>query len=145
MSVVDNIIHLFAPLTANCSEFKEGWQAAAVRQSSGVGGCWQGEWVSAATGHRGPLRCVVDPIAPHQWRMAFRAEYGKIFRACYSTEFTVHQGQEAERWTFSGGSDLGILAGGAYEYQGWATLQELICSYKSSKDHGEFRLRKIRT
>ena len=143
MSVFDNIIHLFAPLTANCSAFRDGWENASRRQANDVGGCWQGEWVSAATGHHGPLRCVVDPIRTDRWRMAFRAEYGKVFRACYSTEFTVRQ--EGERWTFSGGSDLGVLAGGAYDYQGWATLEELICSYKSSKDHGEFRLRKIRT
>jgi hypothetical protein len=142
MSVFDNIIHLFAPLTANCSEFRQGWEKASQRTAGDAGGCWQGEWISAATGHHGPLRCVVDPLTAQQWRMAFRAEYGKVFRACYSTEFTVRE--ESGRWTFSGGSNLGVLAGGAYDYQGWATLEELICSYKSSKDHGEFRLRKIR-
>lgn len=141
MSVLDNLIHLFAPLTANCSEFKDKWDKASQKPAGGVGGCWQGEWISAASGHRGPLRCVVDQIAEDQWRMSFRAEYGKVFRACYATDFQVTQ-QEG-RWTFSGGSNLGVLAGGAYEYQGSATADALTCSYKSAKDHGEFRLRKL--
>ena len=64
-----------------------------------------------------------------------------MFRACYSTEFNVTE--EDGRWTFSGASNLGALAGGAYEYRGWATLDSLSCSYKSARDHGEFRLRKL--
>lgn len=141
MSVLDNLIHLFAPLTANCSDFKGLWSKASEKQEPGIGGCWQGEWVSAVSGHRGPLRCVVAPISARQWRMAFRAEYAKVFRACYATEFIVTE--EEGRWTFSGGSDLGALAGGAYEYRGSATADALTCSYKSAKDHGEFRLRKL--
>ena len=49
-------------------------------------------------------------VSPALWHMAFRAEYSKIFRACYATDFTV--AQEDGRWTFTGGSDLGALAGG---------------------------------
>ncbi|MDQ3486646.1 MAG: hypothetical protein M3468_02815 [Acidobacteriota bacterium] len=141
MSVLDNLIHLFAPLTANCRDFKDQWAQASGKAEAGIGGRWQGEWISRVSAHRGPLRCVVDPITPRQWRMAFRAEYGRVFRACYATEFNVTE--EDGRWTFSGGSDLGALAGGAYEYRGTATADALTCSYKSAKDHGEFRLRKI--
>ena len=141
MSVLDNIIHLFAPLTANCSDFKTQWEKASNHKAGGVAGCWLGEWVSAVTGHRGPLRCVVDPTASNHWRMSFRAEYAKVFRACYSTEFNVTEADG--RWTFSGGSNLGALAGGTYEYRGSATVEALTCSYKSAKDHGEFRLRKL--
>ena len=141
MSVFDNLLHLFAPLTANCSDFKEQWAQAANPVAGSVAGRWQGEWISSVSGHRGPLRCVVDPVDPQRWRMAFRAEYGKIFRACYATEFTVVD--EGGRWTFSGGSNLGALAGGTYEYRGAATAEALTCSYKSARDHGEFRLRKL--
>ena len=141
MSVLDNLIHMLAPLTANCSDFKDQWEKASGRPSGDVGGCWDGEWISAATGHRGRLRCVVDPVSAELWRMSFRGEYSKVFRACYATEFKVVP--EAGRWTFSGGSNLGALAGGAYEYRGSATLDALTCSYKSARDHGEFRLRRI--
>ncbi|MBA3641959.1 MAG: hypothetical protein M3541_16160 [Acidobacteriota bacterium] len=142
MSVLDNLIHMLAPLTANCSDFKEQWAKASQRQSGDVGGCWEGEWISAATGHRGRLRCVVDAVSAELWRLSFRGEYAKVFRACYPTDFNVVQ-EEDGRWTFSGGSNLGALAGGAYEYRGTATLEALTCSYKSARDHGEFRLRKL--
>ena len=143
MGVLDNLIHLFAPLTANCRDFNARWERAGRGQRDAVGGRWEGEWISAATGHRGGLRCVLDPAAPDRWRMAFRAEYSKVFRACYATEFKVSQ--EEGRWSFSGGSNLGALAGGAYEYRGTATNDALTCSYKSARDHGEFRLRRLRT
>lgn len=144
MSIIDNVIHLFAPLAANCRDFSGKWEAAAVLGQEGVTGCWDGEWVSEASGHRGRLRCVLTPVAPSLWRMYFRAEYAKVFRACYSTDFSVAE-PEPGRWTFKGGSDLGALAGGSYEYAGYATLTELICSYRSAKDHGEFRLRRATT
>ena len=140
MPIVDNIIHLFAPLTANCRTFQERWDAAIGLGPEGISGCWEGEWISAASGHRGRLFCVLIPVAPALWRMYFRAEYAKVFRACYSTDFSVTH--ETDRWTFSGGSDLGVLAGGAYEYNGHATLLELISSYRSARDHGEFRLKR---
>lgn len=142
MSLVDNLIHLLAPLTANCTNFQQHWESATLRGREGIGGCWEGEWVSAASGHHGRLRAVVDPMAPSLWRMHFRAEYAAIFRACYSTDFTVTQ--DGTRWRFSGGSDLGRLAGGAYEYEGSATLDEMACSYKSARDHGRFTLARYR-
>jgi hypothetical protein len=138
MGHVDNFIHLFAPLTANCRDFQARWDQALPLGGDGISGCWAGEWISTATGHRGGLRCVINPVAPALWQVHFRGEYSRIFRACYATQFTVVQ--EPGRWTFSGGSDLGLLAGGAYTYSGHATLTELTCSYKSARDHGEFRL-----
>jgi hypothetical protein len=138
MGLVDNVIHLFAPLTANCRDFRDRWDQAVHHGTDGIGGCWEGEWISAATGHRGRLRCVIDPVAPALWKMHFRGEYAKVFRACYSTDFNVTM--DSGRWTFSGGSDLGALAGGRYTYTGYATLQGFVCEYRSVGDHGEFRL-----
>ena len=143
MSGLDNLIHLLAPLTANCRGFQERWEQALPLDASGISGCWDGEWISAVSGHRGRLRCVIDPVAPALWRMHFRGDYAKVFRACYSTDFNV--AQEEGRWTFRGAADLGVLAGGAYEYAGSATLDAFTCSYKSASDHGEFRLRRFRT
>jgi hypothetical protein len=138
MSLVDNIIHLFAPLTANCSDFQRRWDAANARGPEGISGCWEGEWLSAVSGHRGRLRCVVQAATPERWRMSFRGEYAAIFRACYSTDFAARI--DGDRWTFNGGSDLGRLAGGAYECTGHATLETMQCTYRSSRDHGTFRL-----
>jgi hypothetical protein len=83
---------------------------------------------------------VISPVAPALWKMHFRGEYSKLLRACYSTDFNVVQ--QPDGWTFSGGSDLGVLAGGSYRYVGHATLTELICRYESARDHGEFKLRR---
>ena len=104
MGVVDNLIHLFAPLTANCRDFNGLWASARPVPGS-VAGPWEGEWISSATGHRGRLRCVVQPGSATAWTMWFRGEYAGVFRACYRTEFRA--AQEGERWTFSGGSNLG--------------------------------------
>jgi hypothetical protein len=141
MGFLDNAVHMLAPLTANCRDFEDRWNGAAALGPEGVSGRWEGEWVSAVTGHHGRLRCVVNPVAPALWRMYFRGEYSRFFRACYGTDFTVVKGPD--RWTFSGASDLGVLAGGAYAYEGHATLGALICSYRSARDHGEFRLTRV--
>lgn len=140
MGFVDNVVHLMAPLTANCRGFQQRWDAATALGPDGISGGWTGEWISAVSGHRGGLRCVIDPVAPALWRMHFKGEYSRVFRACYSTDFTVVQ--EAGRWTFSGSTDLGALAGGKYTYDGHATLKELICSYRSARDRGEFRMKR---
>ena len=137
----DTILHLLAPLTANCRNFNDRWEAAAGLDASGASGRWEGEWVSDKTGHRGPLRCVVSVVSPGSWHLAFRASYGGVFRACYATDFTV--AHESGRWSFRGRQDLGTLASGVYEYTGHATLNEMVCRYTSAKDFGEFRLVRV--
>jgi len=139
MGALENFVHLFAPLTANCRDFRAKWEESKGLSPQGVSGCWTGEWISAATGHHGRLLCVVSPLSDASWRMYFRAEYAGVFRACYCTDVSVEKTEDG--WTFSGVSDLGLLAGGEYTYSGRATPELLMCSYKSSKDHGEFKLR----
>lgn len=138
--MLDGLLHKLAPLTANCRDFNKKWEEAAALDATGASGRWEGEWVSAATGHRGPLHCVVSVLSPGLWRMVFRASYSGFFRACYATDFTV--GQEDGAWMFTGRQDLGTLAGGLYEYEGRATIEAMTCRYKSAKDHGEFRLKR---
>ena len=133
-------MHLFAPLSANCRDFRARWESAAGLDAQGVSGRWSGEWISEASGHRGPLQAALSVVSPALWHMAFRATYSKIFRACYATDFAVVQ--EEGRWSFTGRQDLGALAGGEYEYGGYATVAEMVCRYKSTSDHGEFRLRR---
>ena len=138
--MLQEFIHLFAPLTANCKDFKQRWDSVAGLDPGGIGGRWEGEWASDATGHRGPLHCVLSVVAPELWHVTFRASYSRLLRACYTTDFNV--AQHDGRWTFSGGSDLGAIAGGRYDYAGTATLIEMICTYTSARDRGEFRLRR---
>ena len=137
MTGLRNAKHLFAPLTANCRDFHETWAAAPPPDGS-IAGRWEGEWRSLATGHHGPLSCVLRPLDSARWRACFRASYSGIFRACYATDLTVTQA--ADRWTFDGGSDLGWIAGGVYTYEGHATPSEFVSSYRSRYDHGRFVL-----
>lgn len=139
--MLQEFLRLFAPLTANCRDFNARWEAAAALNADSVSGRWLGEWVSEASGHRGPLRCVLTVVSPALWHLAFRASYSGVFRTCYTTDFNVVQ--KDGRWSFTGRQDLGALAGGKYEYSGYAALTEMVCRYKSLKDHGEFRLKRV--
>ena len=139
---LENAKHLLAPLTANCKDFNTRWDAAGVPQDTGdMSGRWEGEWVSGATGHRGPLRSVIETTTGEQWVGWFRGSYSRIFRACYSTDLHVAR-LGPDRYTFSGKSDLGWAAGGQYEYDGQGGPAELVFRYRSRLDQGEFRLRR---
>ena len=129
--------HLLAPLTANCREFHDRWERAGGAGGA-IDGRWEGEWVSEANGHRGPLKCVLETVADGRWRASFHAGYAGVFRACYSTELTVTS--SGAGWSFQGESDIGWLAGGIYRYEGEATTDTFTSRYKSKYDHGEFRL-----
>ena len=106
-----------------------------------MAGPWQGEWTSTRSGHHGSLRSVVEVTSETIWHVRFRAGYAHVLRACYAAEFHVARLAD-ERWTFSGRSDLGALAGGLYEYSGEATSDTIVCQYISTHDRGEFRLRR---
>jgi hypothetical protein len=138
--VLQEFIHLFASLTANCRDFNARWASAVALDADSVGGRWHGEWISEASGHRGPLRCVLTVVSPALWHLAFNAGYSRVFHACYTTDFNVVP--EEGRWAFTGRQDLGLIAGGVYEYSGYASLAEMVCRYRSPRDHGEFRLKR---
>ena len=150
MSAFQTAKHLLAPLSANCRDFHEQWQrvsenqrlAAAAPDADGIAGLWQGEWLSAVTGHRGPLRSVIVAASADRWLARFHASYSRIFRACYATELRAMPGSEGNL-AFSGSSDLGWMAGGVYEYDGESTGPGFVCRYRSRFDNGEFRLDRI--
>jgi hypothetical protein len=136
----ENAKHLLAPLAANCRDFQDRWRDAGPPAGpDDLTGRWEGEWVSAATGHRGPLRAVVVATGSDRLVASFRASYRSIFRACYSTELHAARNPSGG-FTLSGQSDLGWAAGGLYEYDGEADGAEFVCRYRSRVDRGEFRL-----
>lgn len=134
--------HLLAPLGSRCGEFHARWKAAAAAGAADdMNGRWEGEWVSTVTGHRGPLRCVIETVSDERWNARFQARYARIFRACYLADFHVAR-LGPDRYTFSGNTDLGWAAGGTYEYDGQGNALELTCRYRSRLDRGEFKLRR---
>jgi hypothetical protein len=140
LSALRNAPHLLAPLTANCRAFHAKWDQAARAPSPA--GRWEGEWRSEASGHHGPLLCVIEIVDPTTWRATFRAGYAAVFRACYTTDLRVSQ--DNQRWTFRGESNIGRLAGGNYSYEGEATDAWFVSRYRSQSDHGEFRLSRVK-
>jgi hypothetical protein len=139
LAILRDATHLLAPLTANCRRFHERWAAAAgARPPSG---CWRGMWRSEASGHRGPLRSVIEPIDAGLWQASFHAGYARVFRACYATRLSVTG--EGGRWRFKGSADLGLLAGGVYEYDGEATANTFHARYRNRYDHGLFELQRV--
>ena len=135
--------HLLAPVRAGCKEFNARWQQAAQAPADSMSGRWEGEWVSALTGHRGTLRAVIDTYSDQRWRAWFRGGYARILRACYGSD--LHVARLADQsYTFSGKADLGWAAGGTYEVDGQGTSDELVFRYRSRIDQGEFRLRRSR-
>jgi hypothetical protein len=144
MSAFQTAKHLLAPLSANCRDFHEHWREAVdPPDPQSVSGRWQGEWVSTATGHRGPLRCVMIATRADRWKARFHARYSRVFRACYATDLKATR-LGPNRFGLQGTSDLGWMAGGLYEYTGEASGSELICTYQSRFDRGEFRLRRLK-
>jgi hypothetical protein len=134
--------HLLAPLRSDCRSFYGRWERAGVPADPGdMSGRWEGEWSSATTGHRGPLRCVIETASPERWTGWFRGGYARVFRACYGT--ILHAAEIGPgRYTFSGQANLGWAAGGTYEYDGQGDREELVFRYRSRLDQGEFRLRR---
>lgn len=134
--------HLLAPLTANCRDFHDRWRESVdPPEAQSLSGRWHGEWVSAATGHRGPLRCVMIATTSDRWNARFHASYSRVFRACYATELDATR-LGPDRFALRGSNDIGWIAGGVYEYEGEASGSELNCRYRSSFDNGEFKLRR---
>jgi hypothetical protein len=103
-------------------------------------GAWSGTWKSSATGHHGTLQCVISPAddAGHH-RFHYRATWQKILSGSF---VTVHEVKPAGggKWTFSGDSDLGPLAGGVYHHEGMVTTGSFEATYKSKMDEGIFSL-----
>ena len=138
LSILRDASHLLAPLTAYCRDFNNRWERGAGAVSPA--GRWSGEWRSEASGRSGRLWCVLEPDGENRWRATFRAGYAGVLRACYCTSLSVDASDE--RWTFRGRSDLGRFAGGVYEYDGEATTEHFLSSYRNRYDHGTFELRR---
>ncbi len=90
-----------------------------------------------------------------RWRAAFHATFGRVLKACYSTDLVIDRGTDLvldrgpERsaapasCTFKGSSDLGVFGGGVYEYAGEVAGDLFTSSFRSRTDRGTFRMRRM--
>jgi hypothetical protein len=138
------LLGLACLLSAGCSSFHQHWKSA-VNQPlphHDMSGSWEGRWVSEKNGHNGRLRCVMSQTGTNLYEARFHAIYWKIFRAAYEVPFEATRA--GDRFTFSGESNLGKLAGGVYSYHGAATPSVFEATYRSKYDHGRFEMTRPR-
>lgn len=141
---LSDLLHLLSPLVTSCRGFHEAWNSPpSPAPGDPLTGRWQGEWHSDANGFHGPLRAVITRVDDCPWRAAFHATFGRVLKACYTTDLVVDVGSEGAARTFKGSSDLGVFGGGVYEYAGDVSGDLFTSSFRSRTDHGTFRMRRV--
>jgi hypothetical protein len=126
-----------------CSSLGREWRAAARQPApaTGIGGRWEGVWVSEVNGHRGRLRAILTPETNQVWRARFHARYAGLLTFGYTVQLHTTEAAKGEV-RFEGEADLGKLAGGVYTYTGRANPTNFHATYRSRNDHGRFELRR---
>lgn len=129
-------------LCAGCSSFNREWKkAAAVPVSTNdIVGRWEGSWRSDVNNHNGRLRCLIVKTNDRVYAARFHAKYWKILNFGYTVPLEVRQ--DSAGYTFKGDANLGKLAGGVYEYRGFASATNFFSTYTSKYDRGSFRMRR---
>ena len=145
---LSDLLHLLSPLVTSCRGFHEAWNSPpSPTPGDPLTGRWQGDWHSDASGFHGPLRAVMTRADDCRWRAAFHATFGKVLKACYSTELVIDRGPERSAapasCTFKGSSDLGVFGGGEYQYVGDVSGDLFTSSFRSRTDRGTFRMRRV--
>lgn len=135
------LVLLLVALTG-CSSFGREWRAAARPPApvTGIGGRWEGVWVSEVNGHRGRLRAILTEESNQVWRARFHARYAGLLTFGYTVR--LHTAAADGEVRFEGEADLGKLAGGVYTYAGRASATHFHATYRSRDDHGRFELRR---
>ena len=123
-----------------CSSFNRDWKraAASLGQTNDLAGRWEGRWLSDANGHNGRLRCLMTKVDGRTYNARFHAKYKKILGFSYTVPLSVNRDRTG--YNFTGAADLGKLAGGVYEYRGFASVTNFFSTYTSKYDHGSFRM-----
>lgn len=128
-------------LFGGCS-YSRPWKAA-LRQpipAGDISGPWEGRWLSDKNGHTGRLRCIMTATGTNGYNAHFHATFWKIFRASYQVPFAATNA--GTRFTFTGESNLGKLAGGTYTYAGSADPSNFSATYRSKYDQGTFEMKR---
>lgn len=136
-------------LPSCCSDFRAAWKKAPVTES--VEGKWAGTWQSAANGHHGKLRCVIDNprhalvsrdlSSDHEF--FYHATWMKILSGGYKTFHHVVQKKDGT-YIFKGDHQMPDWAGGKYHYEGTIKGDVFNASYKCAKDRGTFTMERVR-
>lgn len=103
-----------------------------------LSGRWRGRWVSATTGHQGPLSARFRQVSADEYRVVFHGRFWKVVPFRYALNMQV-QSSNDQSITFAGQKSLGRLFGN-FEYQAQVTGSQFHATYQSRKDHGAFQM-----
>lgn len=131
-------------IAGGCSGFDKNWKEAGQQDfpESQLSGRWLGSWTSEADGHSGELRCLITDLNGGAYRASFRSKFGGIFR--FDHTVTLYAVNLRGMWTFEGSEDLGMFAGGVYNYKGKAGSNKFFATYKSRGDNGSFEMYRVK-
>ena len=137
MRVTPAFVMLF--MLAGCSTYDRDWKAAAAGGvNPSIYGAWTGRWQSDAGHGGGKLRCILTPYGPVHTQARYEATFWGFLRARYTILMTATK--TADEVAIEGNEDLGLLAGGAYRYQGKVAPQSFSATYRSEHDRGTFNM-----
>lgn len=127
-------------LGSGCACFNSHWNAAAKQTppTDAITGAWDGQWLSDVNGHRGRLRCIIEPKTDNVYSAWFKARFWKIFT--YSYKITMQAKPIDGQYQFKSEQNLGWLAGGVYHYEGQASPTKFFSTYSNKYDHGTFQM-----
>lgn len=106
--------------------------------SDELAGCWEGEWVSCSTGHRGELRAIITKGCGNTYNAWFHALFLKVVPFQYS--IPLQACEKDGQVCFRGSAKLSQLVGGTYRTTGCANGCNFHAKYCADSDNGYFSL-----
>lgn len=142
------LLLLLAFTLTGCSSFNSKWSSFKPQPlpPSGIGGRWEGKWISEVSGHEGRLRCIVEKSENAKateaiaidYRFSFSATWGPGIVSDYDIEMKVQPAAEGGM-AFEGDMDLGVFMG-VYRCKGRIVGDQFTATYTSDQDHGTFEM-----
>lgn len=145
MKLATSALFLCLLLTSCSTGFRREWrEAVAAGPQPGASGAWEGEWRSDVNGHHGRLRAVIssakDASGTHE--VHYHATWAKILSGGFRCTHRIQPA--AGGLALEGNHRMPDWAGGLYRYDGRIRGDQFEAGYSSSKDHGVFRMTRVR-
>ena len=140
-----SLLCLFFLVSCGGRSFDSSWQEANKKYKIGkdsiVTGPWEGTWLSASSGHKGELKCIISPIenAKESGSYLFRywATWAGPVQGGFDAKFEVEK--MGSQYHVQGTEDLGAF--GSFQHEGVIQGKDFEATYRSSTgDHGDFNL-----
>jgi hypothetical protein len=139
---------LLALPISGCSSFDRDWEAheKPAAPAPGLEGHWEGSWTSEANGHTGGLRCILARKEGDTYEARYYATYSWcVFTFGFEYSVPMTAVKENGVWAFHGNAELSCwIGGGKYDYEGLATETVYSAKYRSSDDHGVFKMGRVK-